>query len=172
MKYIYLTLIIFLLIPYSAFSEAVKVEGTGITFTPPKEFKPLPKNIMDLKWPSKRAPKFAVGNKNASTTIAYDIKPHMLPQNKLAEAKEAFAKTFSKIIPGIKWIENKIIQKSGQKWIFFEMTSTAVDTDIHNIMLVTGYKGKMLLFNFNSTKQDFPIYEKRLRKSIDSIALP
>ena len=53
-----------------------------------------------------------------------------------------------------------------------EMTSNAVDTDIHNIMMLTGIDGKMLVFNFNSTREDFPRYEEELRKSLNSIELP
>ena len=33
-----------------------------------------------------------------------------------------------------------------------------MDTDIYNIMLVTSYGQEMLMFNFNSTKEDFSIY--------------
>ena len=53
-----------------------------------------------------------------------------------------------------------------------EMTSNAVDTDIYNIMLLTGVEEKMLVFNFNSTKKDFPKYEAALRKSLNSVKLP
>jgi len=38
-------------------------------------------------------------------------------------------------------------------------------------MLLTGLHGKMLVFNFNSTKKEFPKYEAVLRKSIGSIKI-
>ncbi|MGH1350572.1 MAG: hypothetical protein ACRBBN_07170 [Methyloligellaceae bacterium] len=153
-------------------AEPIQIEKTGITFEAPKGFKPLSKSIMALKWRRGNPPKFAVGNEKATTTVAYDLKPHAIPQDKMDEIKTSFTKLFGRLIPGIKWIEQKVIEKEGQKWLFLELTSNAVDTDIHNIMLITGYKDKMLIFNFNSTKQDFPVYEKELRKSISSIRLP
>lgn len=156
----------------SAFADPVKVADTGVTFTPPPGFKPVPQEIIDVKWPSKRAPKFVVGNEGATTSVAYDLKDHDIPQDKLEEASGAFAELFPKMIPGLVWKKKEIIEHSGQKWVFFEMTSTAVDTDIHNIMLFTGFKGKMLIFNFNSTKEEFPKYEKELRESLKSIKLP
>ncbi len=76
------------------------------------------------------------------------------------------------MIPGIEWKKNEIIEHSGQKWVLMEMTSNAVDTDIYNILLMTGFDGKMLVFNFNSTKKDFPKYEAELRKSLKSVKLP
>lgn len=156
----------------SAFADPVKVGDSEVTFTPPPGFKPVPQEIIDVKWPSNRAPQFAVGNEGAATTVAYDLKDHDIPQDKLDEARKEFAQMFPRLIPGLEWKKNELIELSGQKWVCFEMTSSAVDTDIHNIMLFTGFKGKMLIFNFNSTKEQFPKYEKELRESLNSIKLP
>ena len=109
-----------------------------------------------LKYPSARAPHFVVGNRPRTTTIAYDLKEDSIPADKLDEVKESFEQTLQRIIPGLVWKERKIIELAGRKWIYFEMTSTAIDTDIHNIMLVASFQGKMLVFNFNSTKEGFP----------------
>lgn len=156
----------------TAFSEPLKVADTGVTFEPPAEFKKVPQQIVDLKWPNKNAPRFVVGNESASTTIAYDLKNNRVPEAQLPLVKEEFTKPFNRVIPGIRWKKSEIIEHSGQKWLYLEMTSNAVDTDIHNIMLVTGYQGKMLIFNFNSTRGDFKRYEAQLRASIKSIKLP
>lgn len=153
-------------------ADPIKVGDTEVTFEPPAGFKPLSKEIIAAKWPTNRAPAFVVGNESASTTVAYDLKPHLLPQDKLEEAKAAFTQLFDRIIPGIEWKKNEIIEHAGQKWISMEMTSNAIDTDVHNIMLVTGYKDRMLVFNFNSTKKDFPKFEDSLRESLKSIKLP
>ena len=165
-------LIAVLLFPSLALAEPIKVGDTKVTFDPPPGFKLVPKEIIDLKWPSKRAPQFVVGNESASTTVAYDLKPNRIPQDKLGEVRKSFTRLFERIVPGIQWKKNELVEHSGQKWIFMEMTSRAVDTDIHNIMFLTGYQGKMLVFNFNSTKEEFPKSEKSLRASLKSIKLP
>lgn len=150
----------------------VEVDGTGITFVAPDEFEPLSQEYIDLKWPSKNAPRFVIGNERASTTIADDVKPQDLSNADLDEVRAAFEQTFNRIIPGIQWKENSIIEHEGRSWIYLEMTSNAIDTDIYNIMMVTGVGQKMVIFNFNSTKEDFPMYEKVLRQSLESIRLP
>ncbi len=83
----------------------------------------------------------------------------------------SFEKTFSRMIPGIEWKEKRILNLADREWIFLEMTSNAIDTDIYNILLVTNYGKEMLVFNFNSTKEDFPKYEKLLRQSVESIKI-
>ena len=112
-----------------------------------------------------------MGNETASTTVAYDLKPDVIPQDKLGEVQKTFTQLFGRMIPGLEWKKNKIIEHSGRKWLFMEMTSTAIDTDIYNIMM-TGYDSRMLIFNFNSTKEDFPKFEKALRASLASIKTP
>jgi hypothetical protein len=51
------------------------------------------------------------------------------------------------------------------------MTSNAIDADIHNIILMAAWQGKMVVFNFNATKADFIMLESALRASMKSIIL-
>ncbi len=150
----------------------IKVGDTNVTFEPPEGFRPVPQEIIDLKWPMNQAPKFVVGNESATTTVAYDLKPYLIPQNKLPDYQRQFTLVFDQIIPGLEWKKNELVDHSGQKWLHMEMTSSAVDTDIYNIMMMTGHEGRMLMFNFNSTKEEFERYESQLRESIASIKLP
>lgn len=152
-------------------TNIIKIEGTDVTFEAPKGFGELSDEIKKTKWPSFNAPSFAIGTPSGTTTIAYDLKPHELPQEGLADFQRQMTALMGQIVPGIEWKRNEIIELSGQKWLYLEMTSDAIDTDIHNIMLATGYEQQLLVFNFNSTKEDFPKYSTMLQKSIQSIKL-
>ena len=152
-------------------ADPIKVADTEVTFEAPEDFKRLSKEMIATKWPTNRAPAYAVGTPSGSTTVAYDLQPHSLPQEALPEVK-SFTEVFERIIPGITWKNNEIIEHCGQKWLLMEMTSNAIDTDIYNILLMTGYNGRMVVFNFNSTKEEFPKYEAALRKSLNSVTLP
>jgi hypothetical protein len=151
--------------------KIISLDNDRITFEAPEGFKPLPEEIIKIKYPSSNAPKYVIGNESTGTTIAYDVKPNDISQVKIDELRAGFTEMFPKRIPGLKWKENKIIELSGRKWVYLELTSTAVDTDIYNIMLVTGYKDQTLFFNFNSTKEEFKKYERALRESINSIKI-
>lgn len=166
------TIIALIALTSTLFAEPIKVADTEVTFDPPEGFKPLSKEIIATKWPTSRAPAYAIGTPTGSTTVAYDLKPNKIPQEALPEVQKSFTQLFERMIPGIAWKKNEIIEHSGQKWLLMEMTSNAVDTDIYNIMMMTGFEGKMLIFNFNSTKEDFPKYEAELRKSLKSVKLP
>jgi len=60
----------------ATFATEIIIPNSRVAFDIPDEFEALSQEIIDLKWPSKRAPKWVVGNKSASTTIAYDLKPN------------------------------------------------------------------------------------------------
>ncbi len=171
MKKVIATLSILLFLVPLVFGETVSLDNGHITFEAPDGFETVPEEVLKLKYPSSRAPKYVIGNKSAATTIAYDLKPNDIPQDQIDEVRAAFTQLFPRMIPNLEWIENKTIELSGRKWVYFEMTSTAIDTDIYNIMLFTGYKGQMLVFNFNSTKEEFKKYESALRKSISTIKI-
>lgn len=152
-------------------AETVSIDGGAVTFEAPDGFAPISEELRALKYPSSRAPQYVIGNEGGGTTVAYDLKPHQIPQSQLGQVKDEFTKVFDRAIPGIEWVENRLIDLSGQDWIYFEMTSNAVDTDIYNIVLLTGYKDQMLAFNFNSTKEQFKRYESELRQSIETIRI-
>ena len=153
----------------SLVAKEVQVDSQNLIFQAPDNFTEFSPEMISVKFPSSRAPKHVIGTSSGTTCIAYDITQNAITPEQLPEAQQALTQTFDRVIPGIEWIQNKIIEKKGTKWVYLEMTSRAIDQDVHNIMLATSYKGQFLIFNFNSTKKEFPLYEEALRKSIDSI---
>lgn len=74
-------------------------------------------------------------------------------------------------LPGLEWVKKDIVSLRGQQWLYFELITHKDGTNFHNIMLMTSHHGRLLSFNFNSTREEFPTVERALRKSIDSIVL-
>lgn len=157
---------------FTASAERVAVIGTDASFEPPAGFKQLSAGEIALKFNrGGNPPKSVLGNEGATTTVAYEIRPIAATEADLPEMLAAFDQQFQQRVPGLKWIQREIIEKSGQRWVFLEFTSEAADADIHNIMLMTPVNGALLAINFNSTRADFVRYEAELRTSIDSIRL-
>jgi hypothetical protein len=149
----------------------VSIPGSTVSFQAPEGFTELTKTEIQSKWLRGSPPLYAIGNPRRTTTVAYDIKNHKIPESELEEALNAFEKMFNRVIPGISWKKKEVVVIKGKRWMHLEMTSFAMDTDVYNIILCTPYEGKLLIFNFNSTKEDFPQLQAELRKSIESITL-
>lgn len=154
-----------------AMAGSVGVPGTNVSFDPPAGFELLSDEVMDIKYNKGQRPETAYGNSTAATSIAFDLRDIPILSSQLDGLREVFVRDLGRIIPGVQWIRHETVEMSGHRWVYLEMTSSAIDTDIHNIMLLTSYRGKLLLFNFNSTREEFPRYEQQLRQSIASISV-
>lgn len=114
-------------------------------------------------------PNYAVGNEAGSTTIVYDYKADVtgatLPVLKCS--LQQYLINLFRELNGLKMRSLCLMVVKGG--IMSGMTSNAVDTDIHNLLLVTILEDTLLMFNFNSVKYEFPQYEAALRESIESI---
>jgi hypothetical protein len=159
------------LLSCSASAKEVSIDGGSVTFVVPDDFTELSQEEINSKYPAVNAPKQVIGAAGRTTTIAYQLKAQPVKESDLPDIQKAFTQVFDRLIPGIEWKQNALVDLVGQKWLLLEMTSRAIDQDIHNIMLITPHKGQMLMFNFNCTKKDFSKMEKVLRDSIKSIKL-
>ena len=134
-------------------------------------FTPLTAFEIAAKFPRTAPPGYVVGNARRTTSIAYDLKPQPITDAGLEQGLKVFGRLMGGMVPNLIWKRKEIIEMAGQRWIFLEMTSSAIDTDIYNIMLITPFDGKMLIFNFVTTKEDFVTQEAALRASVASIHL-
>ncbi len=103
MKRIITAFAILMSLASSVCGETISLDGGHITFEAPDGFSPIPEEILRIKYPASRAPKYVIGNRSAATTIAYDLKPNAIPQDKIDEARRAFTQMFPRMIPGLKW---------------------------------------------------------------------
>jgi|TARA_R110000868_G_scaffold317817_2_gene578633 hypothetical protein len=172
MKILFLTICLtFALNITSAKAENFSFDKGKITFDAPDDFAALSPEIISIKYPSTHRPKFVIGNDSAKTTIAYDIKQHNISKTPIDAVRQKLTEGLERSIPGLEWKKNTVLTFKGREWIYFEMTSNAIDTGIYNIMLFTPYGKKMLAFNFNSTIDEIEQYKPVFYKSIESIAV-
>ncbi|MEQ1851807.1 MAG: hypothetical protein ABMA01_09480 [Chthoniobacteraceae bacterium] len=157
-------------------AREIKLAEGRVSLEVPDAFTPLTKEEIRIKYPSVNAPGFVVGNETRGVSIAYELKDAGMPaammvDGELPNAMKSFVAVFDRVIPGIQWIRKEVVERDGKRWIHLELTSNAIDQDIHNIRWITFFEKKLLLFNFNSTKSAFPAHEKELRRCAESIKL-
>jgi hypothetical protein len=152
-------------------AKTISIPDTGITFEAPNDFTTLTTDEIAMRYPRSRPPKFALGNEQRTTAIAYDLTSTPLSLEKLPEIKPFLESFFEKNFAGIAWIKKEIVSIQGQPWIYLESTHTEEDDEFHNIILITSLRGKMLRASFSSTTEEFPKVEQTLRNSIQSIVL-
>ena len=150
--------------------KAFTFPETHISIEPPKELREMSQDFIDYKWRNGSV-QWAFGNDTGATTIGIGLTQYDISEIALSELLNQYKDSFSRMIPGIKWIDSKVIELSGAEWLYLELQSNAIDANIHNIMLLTSYGKQQLILNFNSTTEEFDKYQSDLRASIQSIEI-
>ena len=141
-----------------------------VSFAAPPGFTPLTAEELAQKFPAGSGPRQAVGNARRTTTIAYDLLNQRAPSTDLEAARKTFAGIYERAFPALKWVAREVRRLGDREWAYLEFTAPAADQEIHNIVMVSIYDGRVLMFNFNSTVKEFPSVERALRASIATIA--
>ncbi len=152
--------------------ESVLLYNGKVSFEIPTEFSQMSKERIEYKFPRADKPQYVYATKNGATSIAVKFqRENRLTEGQLPQFKADLESVLARIIPGLKWIEKGYKVINGKRWIRLELVSNAIDTEIHNIFFITSYEGSALMFNFNSTKEDYNKMKDKLTKSINSVKL-
>lgn len=156
--------------PVSA-NERVALGDGRVSFIPPAGFKQLTKEEIGQKYFRGNPPHYVFANETLSTTVAVTFSNSKVSPEQLQEYKDAMEAALPRLTPGLQWVTREFVEIGGRKWFHFEMTSYAIDTDIHNHLYSTSFDGKALIFGFNSTVKEYPKMKEALEKSVQSIKL-
>lgn len=141
-----------------------------VSFVPPEGFTPPSDEVIRKKFPNATSPATVYANARTTTSIAISYHPSQaLKPEQLPEFKAAMRSFMEKQQVGSEWLKDELVEINGRRWVHFELVTVAVDARIHNHMLFTSVDRRMLLFNFNSTLNEYATYEDALARSIASI---
>lgn len=167
-----LVLIVALLLSSAALAaEPLSLYDGRVSFTLPAGFQRMSDELANKKFSRGERPQYIYSDAKTTTSIAVVVAEAKVTPEELDAFRDFMQSTFTRMIPGAQWLKRDYLTVGKTKWARLELMSNAIDTTIHNIILITVLDGKPLMFNFNSTKEDFPRLEKSLIKSIDSIRI-
>ena len=171
MKNIYLAIVILLVSTIAQSSELIErtaLDGK-VTLNTPKGFAPMPKHLLEMKYPHTRRPTEVLSDSTGGVTLAFNHTKTPLFSNQIKRAHKSMSKMFHNMYPSAKWMRDKVINMNGKTFMVFELITPAMDTRIHNIMYGTSVDDRLLLIAFNTTieqsKQWLPV-GKKVMKSI------
>lgn len=170
-KLVWLTAIICFVAQSVIANERVALVDGRVSFIPPAGFKQLSKEEIAQKYFRGNPPQYVFANETLTTTVAVTFSNAKVSPEQLPEYKEAMEAMLPRLIPGLQWLKREIVELSGRKWFHLEMTSHAIDTDIHNHLYSTSFDGRALIFGFNSTVKEYPKMKEALEKSVQTIKL-
>lgn len=167
-----LLLALILLMAFPAFAgERINLYDGRVAFVLPDGFSRMSDEMADKKYRRESRPAHIYSDAKTTTSIAVALAEAEVALEQLGEFKSFMEQTYTRMIPGAQWVKRDFITIANTRWARLELMSNALDTDIHNIVLITILDKKPLMLNFNSTKGEFSRLEKALLKSIDTIRI-
>lgn len=158
--------------PEGADARRVALYDGMVSFVPPAEFSRMSEEFVAAKFPDAKEPGIVYGNTRTTVSIAITSPPQrMLRPEQLPEFKSFMESFIDRQKKGVQWLRKEFVEVNGQRWIHFEFISQAIDTKIHNHMYLTSMDERMLMFNFNSTVEEYERHKDALEKSKDSIRI-
>jgi len=125
--------------------------GGKVLYSKPVNFAPMSKEMVDLKYPSLNQPDEVLSESTGAVSLAFSYTDNKVEVTDFEVFKTILKKSFSNLYPTAQWKRNEIINQNGSTFIVLEFTSTAIDTQIHNIMYGTSVNGRLMLISFNTT---------------------
>jgi hypothetical protein len=138
----------------NAFSQELvnlEVLSGKVSILAPKEFGPMPKDVVEIKYPSSRRPTEVLSDKTGGVSLAFNHTNNPMQPSQVREAQVAMSQMFHTLYPSAKWVRDEVIEQNGAVFMVMELITPAVDTEIHNIMYGTSVDGRFLLASFNTT---------------------
>src|SRR5690349_749508 len=80
-----------------ALAAEISLPDSGIHFQAPEGFTELTPAEIRSKWLRASPPTFAIGNPRRSTTIAYALKDHAIPESQMEASLKGFEQTFNRV---------------------------------------------------------------------------
>jgi hypothetical protein len=127
--------------------------GGVIKMLAPTAFRPMPENLLKLKYPMERRPTYVLSNESGSVSLALNHTRNSLKPEQLAEAHGAFDQMFRNLYPSAHWYRSELITVNGRRFMILELRTPAVDTEIRNLMVGTSLDGRLLLISVNMTRE-------------------
>jgi hypothetical protein len=133
-------------------TERALLDG-AVTLLIPESFGPMSEELLRLKYPSERRPTVVFSNERGSVNLATNLTANLVRPEQIAELHKAMEATFKNLYPSATWYRSEIITQDGRRYFVLDLLTPAVDTQIRNVMYGTSFRGRLLLFSFNVTRE-------------------
>ncbi|WP_163934056.1 hypothetical protein [Paraferrimonas sp. SM1919] len=146
-------------------TENVVLEGI-VSLDIPQGFSRMSDELARRKYPMEQRAKSIFTNSQGNVDILVNYTQNKVPDNQEDLLRQALSNNMKRMHPTAQWHSNEVVEINGHKYAFLELTTPALDTDIHNVMLATTVNGRVLIISFNMTVE---LEEKWLDKALKTV---
>ena len=141
---------------------------SGLEILIPAGFSKMDEDVIATKYPSSNRPNLVYTDEKGTINIAINHTKNKIAPQELTQLHQQLDMSIRQAQPDASWMFSGFQHHHGRKWTQLEFQSNAVDTKIHNMMMATSAKGRMLVISFNCTDEHASKWLKIGRNIINS----
>ncbi len=115
----------------------------------PASFTNLPLEQAKMKYPSEQRPQIIKSNEDGSINLTFSLLNEPLTTKDLPQALDSLQAVIARLNPANLFFAKEVSQTTTGAVGYFDFKSSALDSDLYNIMFATPIGGKFLLGTFN-----------------------
>jgi hypothetical protein len=115
----------------------------------PKGWKPMSEDLVKIKYPGARPPKYVLSDITGGISLAFNHTDSRATQEQIETYKGVLKSSLTDAFPEAEWIEDGVKEINGKKVGFCKVITNAQSGKIYNQMFFTDVDGKLLICSFN-----------------------
>ena len=125
----------------------------------PQKFSIMSEEIAKLKYPSEQRPTIIFTNEDASINIAFNYTQNEVSDEQISEVVDSIGKSFENLYPSATWYEKKVITIGGKNVGIIELLTSAIDTNIYNLIFFFELDERLMIGTFNCVEKEMEEYK-------------
>lgn len=129
------------------------------------------RNMVRLKYGGRIPAENVLTDTDGAINVVVRYGQQRVPMKALPVLKNRIRGLIDKRRPGNTWHEIRMRTINGKQYLFYNFTSSAIDTKVRNLTLMTSLRGRLLVISFNVTEARIKTWLPVANRVIQSVRL-
>jgi len=135
----------------------------------PEMFSVMSHEMAQIKYPSQSRPDFILTNPETTINLTFFHKDDEVTNADIEEVKNAIQEIMMRLHPTSKVIDSTVIEVQERNIAYFDFVSSAIDTNVYNLMFFFSLSGTLLMGSFNCLHQDMDDWKEIFIQMLQSV---
>jgi len=149
--------------------EKKSILNNKVDILMPKGFEIMSEEMAKLKYPGERRPTLIYTDEKGLVNVAFNHTMSKASQEQVEAYKETLVTTFKNVYPSASWKSSGVEVINGRKVAYIELVTTAIDTNIYNLIFLTDLDDRLLLCTFNCVESSQEEWETPAHQIMNSL---
>lgn len=147
------------------------VSKYGFFMTLPVMFTPMQKEFVEIKYPNNNRPDYILSNPSTTINLTFAYKTYQMEPEKTEVNRDVIQELVMRGQRGGEVIESNTVTAGDIKISYFDFVTSAIDSDIYNLIFFFSLRGRMMMGAFNCLQPDQSDWKEVAIQMLESVRI-